>query len=262
LVKRLQRINKDMAGEERERFASYIPDGDLSKFASDLPQVLRKNFTETMALLRNEKFQELLVKYRRKPRTFLVAYDTKDEVTSTEVISDSLGKKWKADDFIAAFARFVRENETQIEAIRILLNRPKGWNTEALKELRQRLARASQPFDEKSLQRAHEMSYHKALVDIISMVKHAARTDEPLYTAEQRVNRAMMKITAGRGFTAEQTQWLERIREHLIENLSVDESNFDALPIFSRYGGWARANRIFEGDLPDLLKQFNEGIAA
>lgn len=262
LVKRLQRINRDMAGDEREPFAFYIPDGDLGKFASDLPQSMRKNFTETMALLREEKFQELLVKYRRKPRTFLVAYDTKDEVTSSAVISDSQGNKWKAEDYIAAFVQFIRENKTQIEAIRILLNRPKGWSTEALKELRQKLTRATQPFDEKSLQRAHEMSYHKALVDIISMVKHAAREDEPLYTAQQRVNRAMMKITGGRGFTDEQMQWLERIREHLIENLSVDQSDFDALPIFNRYGGWARANRVFEGRLPDLLNQFNEGIAA
>jgi type I restriction enzyme, R subunit len=262
LVKRLQRINRDMAGEERERFAAHIPDGDLGKFANDLPQALRKNFTEAMTLLRNEKFQKLLVDYRRKPRTFLVAYDTMDDVTSTMVISDSLGKKWKPEDYIAAFARFVQENATQIEAIRILLDRPKSWSTEALKELRQRLARAPQPFDEKSLQRAHEISFHTALVDIISMVKHAARTDEPLYTAQQRVNRAMMKITGGRGFTAEQMQWLERIREHLIENLSLDQSDFDALPIFNRYGGWARANRIFEGELPDLLKQFNEGIAA
>ena len=186
LVKRLQRINRDMAGEETERFAAHIPDGDLGKFARDLPQLLRNNFTETTALLRNQKFQELLVDYRRKPRTFLVAYDTQDDVTSTAVISDSLGKKWKPEDYLAAFARFVRENATEVEVIRILLDRPKRWSTEALKELRQNLTRASQPFDEKSLQRAYEMSYHKALVDIISMVKHAAREDEPLYTAEQR----------------------------------------------------------------------------
>jgi len=183
-------------------------------------------------------------------------------VTSTVVISDPRGKKWKPEDYLAAFARFVQENATEIEAIRILLNRPKGWSTDALKELRQKLTRASQPFDEKSLQRSHEMSYHKVLVDIISMVKHAAREDEPLYTAEQRVNRAMMKVTGTQGFTEEQRQWLERIRQHLIENLSVDLSDFDALPIFSRYGGWARANRAFEGRLPDLLKQFNESIAA
>ena len=262
LVKRLQRINRDMAGEETERFAAHIPDGDLGKFARDLPQLLRKNFTEAMALLRDEKFQNLLVDYRRKQRTFLVAYDTKDDVTSAVVISDSQGKKWKPDDYLASFTRFVRENATEIEAIRILLDRPKAWSTDALKELRQKLARASQPFDEKSLQRAHEMSYHKALVDIISMVKHAAREDEPLYTAEQRVNRAMMKVSGAKGFTAEQMQWLERIRQHLIENLSVDSTDFDALPIFNRYGGWARANRVFEGELPDLLKQFNEGIAA
>ncbi len=262
LVKRLQRINRDMAGEETERFAPYIPDGDVGKFASQVPQLLRKDFAKSMALLRNEKFQELLTDYRRKPRTFLVAYDTEDEVTSSVVISDAVGHKWKPDDYIAAFSDFIRENSRQIEAIRILLDRPKGWSTESLKELRQKLAQAPQHFSEKTLQRAHEMSYHKALVDIISMVKHAAREDEPLYTAEQRVNRAMMKITGSRGFTAEQMKWLERIREHLIENLSVDEGDFEALPIFSRYGGWAQANRVFDGALPTLLKQFNESIAA
>ena len=260
LVKRLQRINRDMAGEEMERFADHIPDGDLGTFARNLPHLLRKNFTDTMAVLRHEKFQELLVKYRRKPRTFLVAYDTQDDVTSAVVISDLQGKKWKPEDYIAAFTRFIRENASEIEAIRILLDRPKGWNPDALKELRQKLTRASQPFDEKSLQRAHEMSYRKALVDIISMVKHAAHEDEALYTAEQRVNRAMMKVTGARGFTVEQMQWLERIRQHLIENLSVDSTDFDALPIFTRNGGWARANQVFEGELPDLLKQLARSV--
>ena len=107
------------------------------------------------------------------------------------------------------------------------------------------------------------MSYHKALVDIISMVKHAARDDEPLYTAR----------TKGESSDDEDNRRPEDLRpskcnglsafvQHLIENLSVDQSDFDALPIFNRYGGWARANRVFEGELPDLLKQFNEGIAA
>ncbi|MBI4529294.1 MAG: DEAD/DEAH box helicase family protein [Deltaproteobacteria bacterium] len=262
LVKRLQRIDRDMAGDYREQFAAFIPDGDVGKFASQIPQIQRKDFVKTMALLRSEKFQELLIKYRRKPRTFLVAFDTEDKVTSSTAISDARGNKWKPEDYLAAFARFIHENSTEIEAIRILLSRPKGWSTDALRELRQKLMLAPEQFTEKNLQRAHEMSYRKALVDIISMVKHAARDDEPLFTAQQRVNRAIMKVTGSHGFSAEQMQWLERIRQHLIENLSVDRSDFDAVPIFSRYGGWARANRAFEGELPDLLKQFNEAIAA
>ncbi|MBI2358767.1 MAG: DEAD/DEAH box helicase family protein [Deltaproteobacteria bacterium] len=261
LVKRLQRIDRDMSAEGRESFAGHIPDGDVGKFASELPRRLRHDFTGSMAILRNEDFQELLTGYARKPRTFLVAYETEDAVSSTMVFRAG-DKEYKPDDYIAAFARFIKENETQIEAIRILLDRPKDWNPEALKDLRQKLAAAPQRFTVANLQRAHQMSFQGVLVDIISMVKRAAREDEPLYTPQQRVNRAMMRVMGSRSFTAEQTQWLERIRQHLIENLSVDPNDFEALPIFSRHGGWARANKDFEGELPDLLKKFNEAIAA
>ena len=37
LVKRLQRIDKEMTGEARELFARFIPDGDLGAFAEELP---------------------------------------------------------------------------------------------------------------------------------------------------------------------------------------------------------------------------------
>ena len=95
-----------------------------------------------------------------------------------------------------SFARFVRENPEQIEAIRILLERPRDWKTEALNELRQKLS--LNRFDEKDLQKAHKLVYNKALADIISMVKHAARQEEPILTAEERVDRAMEKVTAGK----------------------------------------------------------------
>ena len=83
-----------------------------------------------------------------------------------------------------------RSNPSKIEAIRILLDRPQDWSTEALSELRKKAPGRSPAFHGRNLQKAHEVHYHKALVDIISMVKHAARQDEPLLTAEERVERA------------------------------------------------------------------------
>ena len=81
LVKRLQRINKEMSGEARDLFAAYIPAGDLSAFATGLPKQLKADFTGTMSLLRNPEFQKLLVDYPRAKRTFVIAYETKDEVS-------------------------------------------------------------------------------------------------------------------------------------------------------------------------------------
>jgi type I restriction enzyme R subunit len=75
--------------------------------------------------------------------------------------------------------------------------------------------------------------YQKALVDIISMVKHAAREDEELLTAEERIDRAFATILDGKTFTAEQTAWLDRIRAHLIQNLSINEEDFEIIPVFA-----------------------------
>lgn len=81
-------------------------------------------------------------------------------------------------------------------------------------------------------------------------------------TAAERVGRAFTRITAGQPFTAEQQQWLDRIREHLIANLTVDREDFDALPIFARDGGWTRANRAFDGGLEHPIQRINEAVAA
>src|SRR4029078_9738927 len=125
-----------------------------------------------------------------------------------------------------AFGRFIQENADEIDAIRILLDRPRAWGKGALAALRQTLAAAPQHFTIRSLEAAHKEHYHKALVDVISMVKHAADEKQPLLTAPERVANAIEKLTAGREFTPEQQQWLDRIREHLVQNLSIGREDF------------------------------------
>ncbi|PWT96746.1 MAG: restriction endonuclease subunit R [Terriglobia bacterium] len=262
LVKRLQRVDKEMSGEARDMFAAYIPDGDMGHYAANLTGALKRNFTGVMKTLRNPDFQRLLVEYPRRARTFVIAYPTQDVVSSEWRVRGLDGKEYKPDDYLTAFARVVRENPAHIEAIGILLGRPKDWGTNALAELREKLARTPQRFTPENLERAHEIRYQKALVDIISMVKHAADKEQPLYTAEERVERAFRTVTAGRTFTPEQQQWLDRIREHLRANLSLDQEDFYTMPIFTRYGGWSKVYSVFKGELPELINQFNQAIAA
>jgi type I restriction enzyme, R subunit len=262
LVKRLQRIDKEMSGEARELFAVHIPNGDLRGCAAALPQRLRDHFTDAMALLRDKSFQDLLMNYPRPSRVFLVAHETVDTVSSSWVVRGADGKDYRPEDYLVAFSRFVRENPEKVEAIGILLNRPRGWSTDALTELRRKLAVSPQRFTEENLRKAHEVCYHKALVDIISMVKHAADDQNPLLTAEERVAGAFKKVTAGKTFTSEQQQWLQMIEAHLIENLTIDREDFETLPVFTRAGGLSQATRIFAGRLDEIVNALNEAIAA
>jgi type I restriction enzyme R subunit len=262
LVKRLQRIDKEMSGEAREQFAAFVPDGDLATYASNLKQALNANFTETMKLLRNEAFQDTLVNYPRPKRGFLVAHEAKDEVTSRWLIRDGAGKEHKPEDYLKLFAEYVRDNPDEVEAIGILFNRPKDWNTAALGELRKKLAGTKQRFTEDNLRKAHQAAYKKSLVDIISMVKHAADESAPLLTAEERVDRAIAKLTTGKTLSEKETLWLARIREHLAANLTIEKDDFEDVPILSREGGWAQANKAFGGNLESILAGLNEAIAA
>lgn len=261
LVKRLNRIDKEMSGEARDLFSKYIEKGDVKKFASGLERNLSEDFTGTMEILRNPEFQKLLKKYPRASKQFIVDYSTQDEVSSTWVVRDFDGNEYKPSDYLTEFSKFVKENPEKIEAISILLDRPKDWSTDAIGELKHKLAATSQRFTIENLERAHKVQYHKALVDIISMVKHAAREENELLTAEERIIRACEKVTEGKSFTPEQKEWLRRIRAHLIENLSIDKEDFEMIPVFADHGGWGRANKVFDNRLSALIQEFNEAIA-
>jgi len=156
----------------------------------------------------------------------------------------------------------VTENPEHIEALEILLKRPKDFDASRLKALR--IALATKPdflvdkFSEKNLRRA----YAKELADIISIIRHATRGDE-LLTAEQRVNKAFMKVKSDRRFNEEQKKWLELIRQHLTATLLMEKADIDFMPIFTRKGAsWGKLNKVFGGELETVITEINTAIAA
>lgn len=256
LVKRLHRIAKNVSAEGRVQFAALLSGQDIGDFARSLPERLERNWSETMAVLRDEALLDYLENYLRAPRTFIVADTVEDLVVSEYLFRTADGRDLRPEDYLIAFERFVKENPDRIEAIRVLLNRPADFRTEHLKELREKLAARPERFTEPNLRRA----YQNALADIISIVRHAAQ-GEPLLAAQERVNRAMARVRAGRTFTPEQEGWLELIQAHLVENLVIEKADFSAIP-FSRRGAWSPANAAFDGRLEELLNRINEAMAA
>ncbi len=259
LIKRLRRIENNMGAEAREAFSKYIPDGDIKAFADGLKENLKNNFTETMNLLRNKDFQKLLEDYPRPGKIFLKGYDIKDTVEH-EVLFRVGGDYQKPEDYLKLFDEFVRNNPEHIDAIEILLSRPSGWNTDALDELRDKLKKSD--FSERDLQRGHELVYKKPLADIISMIKHASNEEDLLFSAKERVEKAVGKIVNAHAFNDEQLEWLAYIKEHLIENLAISSEDFEIMPVFERHGGLSKAKQIFGTDFESLINEINTTLAA
>lgn len=262
LTKRLLRVEKEMHGDARRDFAAFLPEGDVGAFAKNLYGSLKNDFTGIMSLLRNPDFQRLLLEYKRKSRVFFVSHTTEDQVSSEWLIRGLDGKEYRPEDYLVAFSEYVKSHVSDVQAIGILLKHPQDWNPEVLKGLRDKLAATPQRFTQENLQRAHEIRHKKPLVDIISMVKHAENQQSPLLNAAERVDKTFKQIISGHTLSAEQLKWLERIRVHLQENLSIDQEDFENQPVFADFGGWGNASKVFQGQLPILIKEINGAIAA
>ena len=261
LGKRLHRISKNITQEGRGQF-NYVIGCDLNNFAKNLHQRLEQQWEQTINILQSEAFLDLCENYPRPKKKFLRADTAEDYVSSRIIFRAKDGRELGPKDYLQEFEKFVKENPEHIEALEILMNRPKDFDAGQLKFLKETLA--AQPddlvdkFTEKNLRRA----YNKELADIISMIRHAATGGE-LLTIEQRVNKAFMKVTSDRSFNEQQEKWLELIKRHLLENLLMKKEDMDYLPIFTREGAsWGKLNKVFDGDLEIIIQEINHAIAA
>lgn len=258
LVKRLRRIEKSMSSDARTDFAAYIPEGDIGMFATNLPALLKRDFGGTMKVLNNKDFQKLLVAYKRPPTTFYIAHEQEDTVYSEPVFS--VGDKYlKPIEYLSAFSEFVKEHKTDIEAMKVVLEKPKGWNTQVLRDLRKLLLQNH--FQEADLRKAHNLVYHKSLVDIISMIKHADNK-QPLLSVNERIDKAIEKVFGDKILDSAQQEWITYIKEHLITNLTLEEDDFNEMPVFENHGGLGRFKKLFKDDYKVLITEINTAIAA
>ena len=210
--------------KSRVLFAAHIPDGDLGAFATALPRKIRDDFTATLKLLRDPAFQKLLFSYPRPRPDFLIAYGVADTVSSTLIVRDSAGNEYKAEDYLDAFARYVRDNQDRIAAIRILLDRPKSWNTAVLTELKHSLAATEQQFTKPRLQsasayRSRTPSPHSGSKDLPS--GHLERVKKP-----DRAGQGERRGSAGRR---------REVFLHALKLAPGDDAVHVGLPSFSVY---------------------------
>jgi type I restriction enzyme R subunit len=105
------------------------------------------------------------------------------------------------------------------------------------------------------------MTNQEIAARIVGYIRQAAIGD-PLVPYEQRVDRALQKILASRAWTTPQRQWLQKLAAQTKANLIVDCAALDDPDlIFKREGGgFKRLDRIFGGELKQVLDAFNDAL--
>ncbi len=91
---------------------------------------------------------------------------------------------------------------------------------------------------------------------MVGYIRHVA-LGQPLLPHRERVQAAMQIILSSRPWTAPQRQWLERIGKQLEQEAVVDREALDRGQFKAR-GGFQRLNKIFNGQLDDILHDIAE----
>ncbi|NPC74033.1 type I restriction-modification system endonuclease [Corallococcus exiguus] len=193
--------------------------------------------------------------YAVRPPTYLSVHE--DSLIGTE---RGYGKAKKPEDYLKEFSAFIKSRINTIPALVTVLTRPSELTRKQLWELALELDRAG--FSEASLSTAwREMTNQDIAARIVGYIRQAAIGDA-LVPYAQRVDRALQSILASKRWTTPQRQWLQRIAAQTKANLIVDRAALDDSDlIFKRDGGgFARLDRVFGGELQQVLEAFNESL--
>ena len=163
-------------------------------------------------------------------------------------------------DYLKEFAEFINTHSNDLPALITVVTRPRELTRQQLRELLLELDKAG--FSEVNLAAAwKQMTNQEVAARIIGYIRQAALGD-PLVPFEQRVDKALQSMLATRAWTAPQRDWLKKLAAQTKANLIVDRAALDdPVLIFKREGGgFIRLNKLFDGQLQQIVSQFNDSV--
>ncbi len=205
----------------------------------------------------NPDFTEILDRTDSRPSPPILVSHHPDNVTGTE---RGYGSAKRPEDYLKDFAAFITSRGNELPALVAVLTRPRDLTRKDLRALARELDRAG--YSEVNLTTAwREITNQDIAARIVGFIRQAALGD-PLIPYGERVDRALQRVLSARAWTAPQRQWLQKIAAQTKANVIVDRAAIDDENLlFKREGGgFPRLDRIFDGQLQQVLDQFNDSI--
>lgn len=187
IIAKLQRKKRKLDGKTMEHFVSMTGGMDPTQFIQQLeqepPQQARNR------ILAHRDLFELLGETRANGGRPVVISDAPDELVSH---TRGYGTGSRPEDYLDAFADYVKTHINEIAALNIVCTRPKELTRASLKDLRLTLDREG--FTTQQLNTAiSELTNEDMAADIISLIRRYA-IGSTLISHEARIRRAVDKL--------------------------------------------------------------------
>ncbi len=251
IVAKLQRRKRNMDSRTMEHFISMTGGKDPTQFIAELqnskPEEAKKQ------LLACKDVFEMLQQTRPNGGRKLVISDQEDKLLSH---TRGYGSSDRPEDYLDAFANYVKTNLNEVAALNIVCTRPKELTRESLKSLRLTLDREG--FTTQQLNTAiSQMTNEEITADIISLIRRYA-IGSALISHEARIRKAVDKLKKAHHFSKQELNWISRMEKYLMEESVLNIAVFDEDGRFKAQGGFNKINKVFGNQLESIVLELNE----
>lgn len=249
VLARLQRRAKRADADTLAQFAARMDGQTPEQFAAAVRELPAEE--ARTVLLTRQKALELLDKPFHHPRPVVLANEP-DEVIYNQ---QTYGDYNSPEDYLAAFENYLRENRDEIASLRILRTRPAELTRASLIQLRQALRDCD--FTKTQLNSAlSRVTNQEIAADIVSLIRRYA-LGSTLKSHEERIHGAVEKLKAAHAFNKVELDWIQRLEDYLMNEDVLTVSMFDEDPRYRAQGGFARFNKLFRGQLAQIVEELN-----
>ncbi len=256
---------------DRQLEAARAETGRDDPTVDEIAAVTKTLLGEAVApLATNPELRERIVEARRSLEQAI------DETSADDVLEAgySVDATDRARETVESWERFCEEHRDEITALEILYSRPytRRLTFSEVRELAHAIKLPPRGWTPERLWEAYEAldrskvrgSGPRVLADLVSLVRVAIHQEDELVPYPELVRERfrawlLSQQNAGRAFTPEQLEWLERIRDHVATSLGITRDDFSYTP-FVEAGGLGRAAQVFGDDLGPLLEELNEAL--
>ncbi len=169
---------------------------------------------------------------------------------------------------------YIEKHRDEITALQLIFSRPRQQQRltyDQIRELADQIQSYRPVWTTETLWQAYRQLEQdkvrgagapRVLTDLISLVRHVVQLEDELVPYPERVQQRYhdwlaAQANAGRTFTLQQQQWLDKIAETIGLNLAFTEDDFT--DYFHDDGGLLAARTLFGREaLPGLLAELNE----
>lgn len=251
ILARMQRKNKNIPEKTLDYFKTLAEGKTPAQVISDVkgqdPAEAKKRLLKYAEAIK--MMQEIRINGDRP----VVISDEEDELVSHE---RGYGNSTKPEDYLDAFAEYVKTNMNEIAALNVICTRPKELTRDSLKSLLMTLDMAG--FTPKQLNTAiSELTNEEMAADIISLIRRYA-IGSALISHEARIRLAVDRLKKAHNFSKQELNWLARMEKYLMEESVLNVKVFDEDVRFKSEGGFAKLNKVFENNLEGIVLELNE----